>query len=135
MRGSLRPHSTESKCRILYVGADLELLARLRKALPRTDYQIIGCGDRESAIIFLKSDISYQLLMIDFQWRESEGLKLASLARLLKHRKQMPTVLVTPTELSRQLKSKARNAGVNECVRKTPDAEAIIATIRRLTGV
>ena len=135
MWASFCPRSTESKYRLLYVGDDLKLLAGLRTALPKADYQIVSCGDRESAIMFLKSDISYQLLMIDFQWREWEGLKLASLARLLKHRKQMPTILVTATELSRQLKSKVRNAGVNECVTKTLDTGAIIETIRRLTAV
>jgi DNA-binding response OmpR family regulator len=83
--------------------------------------------------MFLKSDIPYQLLLIDFEWREREGLKLASLARLLKHRKRMPAVLVTRTELSRGLRVLARNAGVNEVVAKTPDMGAIIKTIRRLT--
>jgi hypothetical protein len=45
----------------------------------------------------------------------------------------MPTVLVGATELSRRLKGLARNAGVNECVAKTPDMGAIVETIRRLT--
>jgi hypothetical protein len=45
----------------------------------------------------------------------------------------MPIVLVTATELSRRLQGLARNAGVNECVPKTPDNGAIIEAIRRLT--
>ncbi|HKO96802.1 MAG TPA: response regulator [Pyrinomonadaceae bacterium] len=108
-------------------------MSALKKALAEADYRLVSCSDRESAIMFLKSDIPYQLLLIDFEWREREGLKLASLARLLKHRKQMPIVLVTANELSRRIQVSARNAGVNECVSKTPDIGAIIETIRRLT--
>ena len=129
MAASDRARTSKPKCRVLYVGDDLELLAALGKELPKADYQIVSCGDRESVVMFLKSDISYQLLVIDFEWRGREGLKLASLARLLKHRKLMPVVLVTATEWSRQLKAKARNAGVNECVMKTPDIAAIIVEI------
>jgi DNA-binding response OmpR family regulator len=114
----------------LYLGNDLELISALRKALEKGTHVLVSCSDRESAIMFLKSDIPYQLLLIDFEWRGREGLKLASLARLLKHRKGMPTVLVTRTELSRRLKVQARNAGVNECVVKTPGMGAIIETIR-----
>jgi len=135
MPGSMCPRTAKPKYRLLYVGADLGLIAGLRKALPRVDYDVVSCGDREGAIMFLKSGISYQLLLIDFEWRGREGLKLASLARLLKHRKRMPTVLVAATELSRRLKALARNAGVNEVVAKTPDMGAVIETIRRLTTV
>jgi PleD family two-component response regulator len=133
MRASVRPRSTESKFRLLYLGNDLALISALRKALGKGTHVLVSCSDRESAIMFLKSDIPYQLLLIDFEWREREGLKLASLVRLLKHRKRMPTVLVTRTESSRHLKVLARNAGVNECVPKTPDLGAIIETILRLT--
>jgi len=133
MRASVRPRLTESKCRLLYLGNDLELISALRKALGKGTHVLVSCSDRESAIMFLKSDIPYQLLLIDFEWREREGLKLASLARLLKHRKRMPAVLVTATELSRRVQVLARNAGVNECVSKTPDLSVLIETIRRLT--
>ena len=133
MRASVRPRSTESRFRLLYLGHDLELISALKKSLGKGTHVLVSCSDRESAIMFLKSDIPYQLLLIDFEWREREGLKVASLARLLKHRKRMPIVLVTASELSRRLKAMARNAGVNECVTKTPDMGAVIERIRRLT--
>ena len=133
MRDSVRPRSAESTFRVLYLGNDLELISALKEALGKETHVLVSCSDRESAITFLKSDIPYQLLLIDFEWREREGLKLASLARLLKHRKLMPVVLVIRTELSRGLRILERNAGVNECVLKTPDMGAIIETIRRLS--
>lgn len=134
MPAATYPRATKPKYRLLYLGADMGLIEALKKALPEDDYQVVSCADREGAVMFLKSDISYQLLLIDFEWRGREGLKLASLARLLKHRKLMRTVLVTPTELSKRAKAVARNAGVNECVVKTQDMAAIVETIHRLTG-
>ena len=134
MCASTCAQATKTKFRVLYLGADLELIDRVKKTLTEADYQIVSCADRESAITFLKSDISYELLLIDFEWRDREGLKLASMARLLKHRKRMPILLVTATELSRRLKVLARNAGVNECVTKTPNFDAIIEAIRRISS-
>jgi CheY-like chemotaxis protein len=133
MPGSICPRNTQPKIRVLYLGVHQELIDSLRKGLNETGYQIVSCADGESAITFLKSDISYQLLLIDFDWREHEVLKLASVARLLKHRKPMPIVLVATTELSRQVRALARNAGVNECVPKATDPASLIQTIRRLT--
>jgi hypothetical protein len=83
--------------------------------------------------MFLKSEIPYQLLLIDYEWRERDGLKLASLARLMKHRKRMPIVLVTKSELIMRVQVVARNARVNECVMKTPYMGGLIEAIRRLT--
>jgi DNA-binding response OmpR family regulator len=137
MLASTRPRARESgdsKFRLLYVGNDLELTAALRKMLPETDFRLVTCADGESAIMFLKSDIPYQLLLIDFEWRGKEGLKLARVARSLRHRKRMPVVLVSVTELSQRLKVLARKANVKECVTKSPDMRSVIEAIRRMIG-
>jgi DNA-binding response OmpR family regulator len=81
---------------------------------------------------FSKSEIPYHLLLLDLEWRGKEGLKLARLARSLRHRKRMPIVLVAATELSSRLKALARKAGVNEWVTKTPDMGSVIEAIRRM---
>lgn len=128
-----RPRWTKSKFRLLYLGNDLELMAVLRKALAEPDYRLVSCSDRDTATLFLKSEIPYDLLLIDLEWQETEGLKLARLAHSLEHRKRMPIMLVTATGSSRQLKTLSRRAGVNECVTKTPDMRAVIEAIRRMT--
>ena len=133
MLASTRPRSTESKFRLLYLGTDLELIAALRKALTKADYRLVACSDRESAIMFLKSEIPYDLLLIDLEWRGAEGLKLARLAHLLRHRKRMPIILVAATGLNSQLKTLARSAGVNERVRKAPDMSTVSEAIRQMT--
>lgn len=128
-----RPRLTKSKFRLLYPGNDLELMASLRRALTEPDYRLVSCSDRETAILFLKSDIQYDLLLIDLEWREKEGLKVARLTRSLQHRKQMPIILVAATGLTSQVRKLARRAGVNECFTKTPDMTAAIEAIRQMT--
>lgn len=139
MLASTRPRpresgeSGESKIRLLYLGNDLELMAALRKTLTEADYRLVSCSDRESAILFLKSEILYDLLVVDFEWQGTRGLKLARLAHSLRHRKQMPIILVAATGLSRELETLAGKAGVNKCVTKTPNMDAVIEAIQHMT--
>jgi DNA-binding response OmpR family regulator len=116
----------------LYLGADLELMGALRKVLTKTDYRLVTSSDRESAILFLKSEIPYDLLLIDLEWPGAEGLKLARLAHSQRHRKRMPIILVAATESSSEPKALARRAGVIECVAKAPDMSAVSEAIRHL---
>jgi response regulator RpfG family c-di-GMP phosphodiesterase len=132
MLGSTRPRTTESKFRLLYLGTDLELMAAVRQVLTEPDYRLVACSDRESSILFLKSEIPYNLLLIDLEWRGREGLKLARLAHSLRHRKRMPTILVAANELSSRLKALARKAGVSECVTKAPDVGAVSEAVRQV---
>jgi DNA-binding response OmpR family regulator len=134
MPAPTRLRSTESKFRVLYLGDDLELRAALRKVLTKSDYQLVTCSDRDSAILFLKSEIPYHLLLIDLEWPGAEGLKLARLAHSQRHRKRMPIILVVAAESSRELRAQARRAGVTEWVTKTPDMGAFSAAIRHLVN-
>lgn len=131
MQAPACPRSAESKFRLLYLGADLELVAALRKALTKPDYRLVTCSDGGSARLFLESEIPYHLLLIDLAWQGTEGLKLARLARSLRHRKGMPIILVV-NKLSSPLKALARKAGVNECRTKTGDMGAVSEAIRQM---
>lgn len=132
MQAPARPRSTESKFRVLYVGTDLELMAAVRQVLTEPVYRLVTCSDRESAILFISSEIPYHLLLIDLEWRGKEGLKLARLARSLKHRKRMPIILVTAKKLSSATNTSAWRAGVNESLTKTPDIGAVSEAIRHM---
>jgi DNA-binding response OmpR family regulator len=132
MQAPTRPRSTGSKFRLLYLGTDLELMAAMRQVLTEPDYRLVASSDRESAILFLRSEIPYDLLLIDLEWRGKEGLKLARLAHSLRHRKRMPIILVTTRKLSSHMKTLARKAAVNKCVTKTPDMGALSEAIKRV---
>ena len=127
--------STESQFRLLYLGADLEFIAVLRKPLTKAGCRLVTCSDRGSAILFLKSDIPYDLMLIDFEWQKEEGLKLARLAHSLSHRKRMPILLLAATESNEKVGIFARKLGAGECVMKTPDMVGVIEAIKRLLDV
>jgi len=124
------PHSTASKFRLLYLGTDLKLLATLRQTLTEPVYRVVASSDHGGALLFLKSQIPYDALLIDLEWRGKDGLEVARLARSLKHRKRMPIVLLADTNLNRQAfihnKAAAAEAGVHECILKTQDVGEVI---------
>ncbi len=132
MLGPECPVSTKSKFRFLYLGNDLKLIEAVREALPEPEYRLVACGDRGSAELFLKSDIRYDALLIDYEWRASEGLELAELAQSLAHRKQMPIIVVAAAPLTSELQKAARKAGVKKIVRKSPDMAEVSDAIRKL---
>jgi len=94
-------------------------------------YRLVTCSDRESAVLFLKSDIPYEVLLIDFEWRGKNGLEVARLARKLRHRKRMPIVLLAGAKLNRRRQTVAAEAGVTTWMLKT---EKIEEAIRRVMG-
>lgn len=132
MQAFTRPRSTESKFRLLYLGNDLKLITAVRQVLTEPDYRLVACADYESSILFLKSEIPYDLLLTDLAWRGRQGLKLARLTHSLCHRKRMPIILVAATELTSRLRLLARKAGVNKCLRKTPDMGTVSEAIRQM---
>ena len=132
MLGPEPPVLKESKFRFLYAGNDLQLIAAVREALSEPDYQLVACSDHGGAMLFLNSDIRYDALVIDYEWRGSEGLKLAELAQSLEHRKQMPIMVVAKGQLSRELQRIARKAGVKKIVTKSPDMREVTDAIRQL---
>ena len=118
--------STEPKFRLLYLGNDLKFIAALRQALDEAVCLLVTCADREGALLFLDSDIPYDVLLIDYAWRKKDGLEIARLARKLAHRKRMPIVLLGGTRLSRRTRAAAEEAGVTLCVLKTQDVPEVI---------
>lgn len=121
----------EAKFRVLYLSDDLEFLAALRRVLTEPAYMLVACSDRGGAVLFLESDIPYDLLLLDFDWREQEGLELARLAQSLKHRKKMPIVMVAAKGVDHELKTLAGRAGVKKFVTKAPDVDAVSKAIRQ----
>ena len=118
--------STKANFRLLYLGNDLKLIAALRQALDEAVYLLVTCADREGALLFLKSDIPYEVLLVDFEWRKKDGVEVVRLARKLRHRRLMPIVLVGGARLSRQTRADAEEAGVTMCVLKTQDVWEVI---------
>ncbi|MFS8086962.1 MAG: hypothetical protein ACMG6H_15120 [Acidobacteriota bacterium] len=91
----------------------------------------MSCPDRGSAILFLKGDARYHLLLFELEQRGTTGLELASLARSLPHRQQLPIIIVAEEEVTDRLDELARSAGANECLAKTGDISVAAESIQR----
>lgn len=126
------PTYQESKFRILYVGSDQELLVALKKVLRKPEYHIVSCADRGSAILFLKGDPRYDLLLFDLELHGSTGLKLARLAQSLPHRRRTPKIIATSNKVTSSLEKLASKAGASECLTKAGDVAGVSQTIMRL---
>ena len=124
-----QPRSTQSKYRILYLGDDLKFIAAFREAVNEAVYRLVACGDQGSAELFLKSDISYDVILIDNDWRGKEGLELARVSRSQRHRKQMPIVLLSTAKLKQGMVVLTRQAGVVECVLKSADMNELMTRV------
>jgi DNA-binding response OmpR family regulator len=132
MRTPQRPRSAVSKFRLLYLGNDLEFIAAMRRELSEPDYFLVASSDWEGAVLFLNSDIRYDLMLMDLDWRGKEGLELAQLAHSLAHRKDMPIVMVAARRVNSAVKTLARKSGVKKCVTKTADCVTVSEAIRQL---
>jgi hypothetical protein len=65
MPACARPPSTNSRYRLLYLGNDRELIGALRQVLTEPDYHLVAGSDWGSVVLFLQSEIAYDLLLID----------------------------------------------------------------------
>ena len=129
MPGFVHPLATGSTFRVLYLGDDLKFIARFREEVSESVYHLVACSDQGSAALFLKSDIHYDLMLIDHDWRGNEGLKLARLSRSQRHRKQMPIVLLSAANLDAETERLAKKAGVVECALKTADLSELVSRV------
>ena len=125
-----RPNYQAPRFRILYVGSDLDFLAVLRKALRKLEHHVVSCPDRDSAGLFLKSEIPYHLFLFDIEMRDAAALELARLARSLSHREDI-SIIIVANEVTNSLEVRARNAGADECITKTEDISAAMERIAR----
>lgn len=107
--------SEQARCRLLYVGGDLDLLRALRKVLTEPEYHIVSCPHVGSAIDFLNGNPRYDLLIFELELR---GLELAKLARSLSHREHLPIVMVTANEVAGGFGKRSRSSPVDEWVSK-----------------
>lgn len=129
MPGFVHPLAAGSTFRVLYLGDDLKFIARFREEVSESVYHLITCPDYGSAVLFLRSDIHYDLMLIDHDWRGNEGLKLARLSRSQRHRKRMPIVLLSAVSLDAETVGSAKKAGVVECALKTADLNELVSRV------
>jgi CheY-like chemotaxis protein len=113
---------------ILLVEDHSVIAQAIKETLEEEGYRVTLCGDGAVAVLRLASAASYSLLLCDNQLPSVSGLELVRYARTLPHRKEIPIIMFSASECSRD----ARLAGANEFLRKPQDIGKIVETVARL---
>ena len=113
---------------ILYVEDSQFVAAAVRETLESEGWRVETCADGYVAMLLIKSDRRYDLLLLDNELPNVNGLELARRARELPHRKQTPIIMLSASECVRE----ALLAGANLFLRKPQDIGKVVETVARL---
>ena len=91
-------------------------------------WRVETCADGFVAALLIHRETRYDLIILDNELPNVNGLELARRVRSLEHRRQTPIIMLSASECARD----ARLAGVNEFLRKPQDIGKIVETVARL---
>ena len=100
----------------------------VKETLEGEGWRVESCADGYVALLLIKSERRYDLIILDNDLPNVSGLELARRARELPHRKQTPIIMLSASEGVRD----ALLAGVNTFLRKPQDIGKVVETIKRL---
>jgi DNA-binding response OmpR family regulator len=112
----------------------VEWFRRLKSVLGLPANRLVYCPGGSFVAHMLKSDIRYDLFLLDLDLLNETGMQLVRLVRSLSHRQDTPIIIVTADDVIDRLGELARSAGANECLTKTGAMSAPVETIQRLLG-
>lgn len=115
---------------ILYAEDYRLLLHYVKEMLEKQGWRVETCADGLSALEKIEGGDDYGLLLLDNSLPGISGLELVQRARRLMHRRRTPIIMLSASDCALA----ARRAGVTAFLRKPDEIDALIDTIRRLTG-
>jgi DNA-binding response OmpR family regulator len=105
------------------------LLQTVRDVLEFAGWYVKPCPDEGYAVAYVESaGHHFDLLLIDHDFRNFSGLKLAERARRQQHRKRTPIILISLEDIA----GEAKRAGADAFLRKPNNLIELVETIRRL---
>jgi DNA-binding response OmpR family regulator len=108
---------------------DTEIVSdAVRETLECEGWRVETCADGYVALLLIKSDRRYDLLLLDNELPNVNGLELARRARELPHRKATPIIMLSASEGVRD----ALLAGADVFLRKPQDIGKVVETVARL---
>lgn len=91
-------------------------------------WHIDACADGLEALAKIESGATYDVLVLDNDLPGAGGLELTRRARDLKHRRGVPIIIISASEIEEE----ARQAGANCFLKKPFDLNSIIRAIEGL---
>ena len=118
--------------RVLTVDDSRTILAMLHHTLSNAGFEVLQAEDGQKGLDVLKNE-SVDVVITDINMPRLDGFGLIEKLRTSALHAERP-ILVLTTESSDEKKQRARNAGATGWIVKPFDDEAIVRTIRRVTG-
>ncbi|HEV7905921.1 MAG TPA: response regulator [Pyrinomonadaceae bacterium] len=113
---------------ILYVEDNKFVADAVKETLEGEGWRVERCADGYVALLLIKSDRRYDLILLDNELPNVNGLELARRARELPHRTGTPIIMLSVSEGVRD----ALLAGADVFLRKPQDIGKVVETIKRL---
>ncbi|MGI9104933.1 MAG: response regulator [Pyrinomonadaceae bacterium] len=113
---------------ILHV-EDNDLVANgVKEMLALEGWRVEMCADGALALDRLTSQAHYDLIILDNQLPNVNGIELLRYTRHLPHRRETPIIMLSASEDELE----ARRAGANAFLRKPEDVNLLVGTVKRL---
>ena len=113
---------------ILFVEDNKFVSDAVRETLEGEGWRVEACADGYVALLLIKSERLYDLILLDSELPNVNGLELARRARELPHRTGTPIIMLSASECVRD----ALLAGADAFLRKPQDIGKVVETVARL---
>lgn len=113
---------------ILYVEDNLLVASAVKDTLEEEGWRVEVCVCGADAISRLEGGAHYDLLLVDKDLPDVDGLDITRRARELSHRSRARVVMLSATDAAKE----ARRAGVEVFLRKPEGVSSLVETVRRL---
>ena len=119
--------------KILVVDDSDALRTQLCSDLKKGGYETMQAVDGVDGLEKLKADATINMIFVDINMPNMDGLTLCELLRKLDAHKATPIFLIT-TETNEEMKKKAKELGVKAWIRKPHDPVKLLEAVKKITG-
>jgi DNA-binding response OmpR family regulator len=119
--------------RILVVDDDVQICALLKVILGRLSFAVDTCGDAEGALVQLRNDGPYALLITDFMLPGMSGIELIAQVRSASKTAGLPILMISGHR-AYPMDERAEAAGADRFVSKPFKADDILEAVGTLVG-
>jgi CheY-like chemotaxis protein len=117
--------------RVLVADDDPEIRTLIKTILNKGPYEVMLCADAESALLCIKRDAPYDILISDFMLPGISGIELITQVRLNRATATLPIVMISGHN-NYAMDSRARSAGANAFLNKPFTLSQLRTTVQSL---
>jgi len=117
--------------RVLVADDDPEICTLIKTILARGPYDVTLCSDAESALVHLRSDAPYDILISDFMLPGISGIDLITQVRKDAATRRMPIVMISGHN-NYAMDERAKSAGANAFLNKPFTVLQLRTTVQQL---